>query len=318
MENNMNKDYNRLHSGWSPNSAYNFGYSVTDVNTGAHNRQHMAIMLSLDITLDPLSRPEATLESTVNQKRPLQKTTSRWSFLHKKRSCLLPHLMWENRFLPPIVISWFQTHLFSRSSARQTMSRANSSTSLTRPSWEAGPRICLQSHFLHPKHIIFSHTWAVVFKVAGMLQVWGLRHLRFKTPGVWFSVGCNNFYFYAFISVTSPTFPQIQYVKPCTVRPFKCHILAKPYSYIVFFFNSCMWQLIIKLQDAFFFYWDTNITFCIWVLNMFRPPSNSCAFYSDDFSKQCLNISRFAISNLKSLNREFWWEWEGVETVCGF
>lgn len=40
---NISRDYNRFHPGWSPNSAYNSGYSFTDINIGEFYTQSMAI-----------------------------------------------------------------------------------------------------------------------------------------------------------------------------------------------------------------------------------------------------------------------------------
>lgn len=84
-----------------------------------------------------------------------------------------------------------------------------------------------------------------------------------------------------------------------------------------FFFNSCTWQLIIKLEFYYkiiifffiliFFLFLIGIkksnTFCIWGLNLLGSHSKPHAFYSGDSSNQCLNILRFAISKPKSLRQ---------------
>lgn len=41
---NISRDYNRLHPGWSPNSAYNSAYSFADNNIGEFCTQYMAII----------------------------------------------------------------------------------------------------------------------------------------------------------------------------------------------------------------------------------------------------------------------------------
>lgn len=70
MENNRNRDYNRLQPGWSLNSAYNSGYNFIDISIGTFNTQCMAIVLPLNISYSLLSHFEAILEATLNQKRP--------------------------------------------------------------------------------------------------------------------------------------------------------------------------------------------------------------------------------------------------------
>lgn len=58
---NISRDYNRFHPGWSPNSAYNSGYSFTDINIGEFYTQSMAI---LNINQGLLSHFEAIVEFT--------------------------------------------------------------------------------------------------------------------------------------------------------------------------------------------------------------------------------------------------------------